>query len=114
MKVSVAAFLLQICAHPVQRRIIWTVIITVIIFTAYYVPLLTFQCNPMAFFWDHSIEGGGCIPPNVVTGSTYTHGGLNVLADWTLGTVPIFLVWSLKMNVRTKVSAALLLGLGSM
>jgi hypothetical protein len=32
----------------------------------------------------------------------------------TLGTLPIFLVWDLAMNPRTKVSVALILGLGAL
>jgi hypothetical protein len=32
----------------------------------------------------------------------------------TLGTLPIFLVWDLAMNTRTKVSVALILALGAL
>jgi hypothetical protein len=93
--------------------IIWTVIITFSIFTAYYVPLMVYQCHPISYFWTKSGDGW-CLSSDVIANSTYAHGALTAVADWTLGTVPIFLVWSLKMNVRTKVSAALLLALGSM
>lgn len=113
MKVSVGAFLLQICVHKVQRTIIWTVIIAMSIFTAYYVPLMVYQCHPVSYFWDRS-GAGWCLGPAIIQNSTYAHGGLSAVADWTLGTVPIFLVWSLQMNARTKISAALLLALGSM
>jgi hypothetical protein len=56
---------------------------------------------------------GTCISATVIVDSTYTHGVLSALADWTLGTMPIFLVWNLQMNTRTKVSVALILALGA-
>jgi hypothetical protein len=115
MKVSVGAFLMQICVNKCQRTVIWTVIGVFSVFTTYYVPLLVFQCHPISYFWTQSDGkgGGGCISPDVIADSSYAHGGLSAVADWTLGTLPVFLVWNLQMNPRTKISAALLLALGS-
>jgi hypothetical protein len=45
---------------------------------------------------------------------TYAHGAISTWSDWTLGVLPIFLVWNLKMNPRTKVSVALILSLGAL
>jgi hypothetical protein len=56
---------------------------------------------------------GHCVSPTVIVMSTYTHGVLSAIADWTLNTIPIFLVWNLQMNTRTKVSLALILTLGA-
>lgn len=50
----------------------------------------------------------------VIADSTYAHSAISALADWTLGTLPIFLVWDLAMSPRTKVSVALILALGAM
>ena len=44
----------------------------------------------------------------------YTHGAISTWSDWTLGILPAFLVWNLNMNPRTKVSVALILGLGAL
>jgi hypothetical protein len=45
--------------------------------------------------------------------STYAHGVLSAIVDWTLGTLPIFIVWNLKLNIRGKVSVAMILALGA-
>jgi len=50
----------------------------------------------------------------MISGSTYTHSALSALGDWTLGTLPIFLVWDLNMNPRTKISVAVILALGAL
>jgi len=93
--------------------VVWTVIITFGIFTAFYVPLMAFQCHPISYFWTQTGEGA-CISQVAIADSTYAHGALSAVADWTLGTLPIFLVRNLQMNPRTKVSVALILALGSM
>ena len=42
--------------------------------------------------------------------ATYTAGALNTVADWTLGTLPIFIVWNLAINRRLKAIVAGILG----
>jgi len=54
------------------------------------------------------------MPATVVADMTYGHGAVSTWSDWTLGILPIFLVWNLNMNPRTKVSVALILGLGAL
>jgi hypothetical protein len=56
---------------------------------------------------------GSCIPKHYIVGSTYAQGVLSAVVDWTLGIMPIFLVWNLQMNTRTKISVALILAFGA-
>jgi len=76
--------------------------------------LLAFQCSPVSYFWMRFLgESGKCISGKIVADLAYCHAAILTASDWTLGIIPIFLVWNLKMNSRTKISVALILALGS-
>jgi len=88
---------------------------SVIAFSIFYFFLIVFQCQPVFYFWTQYLgHTGKCVNPNVIADSTYAHSAISAVADWTLGILPIFLVWNLKMNPRTKVSVGLILALGAM
>jgi hypothetical protein len=107
-------FLLQMCVKTYQKWTIWIVIIVSTSFSVAYIPVLIFQCYPISYFWTRFIGGSGkCIPATVIADMMYTHGAISTWSDWTLGILPAFLVWNLNMNPRTKVSVALILGLGA-
>jgi hypothetical protein len=94
---------------------IWIVMGVVILFSIYYFFLVVFQCQPVTYFWTQYLGVvGKCVNPKMITGSTYAHSAISALSDWTLGILPIFLVWDLNMNLRTKISVALILGLGAL
>ncbi|KAH8596829.1 hypothetical protein B0O99DRAFT_94649 [Bisporella sp. PMI_857] len=119
LKISIGFFLLRVCVRKVQRTIIWVVVGIVTIYSCYYFIVIIFQCLPVSYFWNrfnfsNLPEKGKCISDGMVAGSTYTHSALSIIADWTLGILPIFVVWELKMNPRTKVSVAIILGLGAL
>lgn len=115
LKVYIGTFLMQICIHRSQILVIRTVIIGFCTFSIYYLFLMIFQCHPVSYFWTRYGVGasGTCLSPNIVVDSTYAHAVLSAISDWTLGTLPIFLVWNLQMNTRTKVSVAVILSLGA-
>ena len=116
IKVYIGIFLGQICFERSQIIVIWTVCVAFSTFSTYYIFLLIFQCHPISYFWIRFIPGspGSCISSKLIVDSTYTHGVLSAIVDWTLGTLPIFIVWNLKLNMRGKISVAMILALGSM
>jgi hypothetical protein len=115
LKASIGIFLLRICVKRGQKIVIWIVMITVMIFSTFYFLLVIFQCSPVDYFWtQYAGATGKCVNSNVITDSTYAHSAISASADWTLGILPIFLVWDLAMNPRTKVSVAVILALGAM
>jgi hypothetical protein len=76
---------------------------------------MAFQCSPPSYFWTKYLdEPGSCLPVLTIENMTYSHGALSIWSDWTLGILPIFLVWNLNMNPRTKVSVAVILGIGAL
>lgn len=115
-------FLMQICVRKSQINIIRGVMLVFSIFTIFFLFLMIFQCHPISYFWTQNPQPGpdyiapageSCIPRWIIADSTYAHGALSAAADWTLGILPIFLVWNLNMNPRTKISVALILALGA-
>jgi len=55
---------------------------------------------------------GSCIDAAAVPDASIAHSAVSFTADWILGLLPIFLLWNLQMNTRTKVSVAACLSLG--
>ncbi|MCJ1366845.1 hypothetical protein MMC16_005975 [Acarospora aff. strigata] len=59
------------------------------------------------------MPGGSCISPHGIAAATYAHSAVSAAADWTFGILPVFLIWDVKMNPQTKISIAIILGLGA-
>ncbi|KIN03210.1 hypothetical protein OIDMADRAFT_119103 [Oidiodendron maius Zn] len=115
IKATIGMFLLQICTNTYQKCTIWIVIIVSTAFSLAYIPVLIFQCYPISYFWTRFLGGSGkCLPTTVIADMMYTHGVISTWSDWTLGILPGFLVRNLNMSPRTKVSVALILGLGAL
>lgn len=74
------------------------------------------QCTPPSFFWEgpSRIPGahGSCINKAVVPISTIVHSVLSAISDWILALLPIAMLWSVQINLRTKISVAVLLSTG--
>jgi hypothetical protein len=114
-KISIGVFLTRICSKKYQTYVIWAVLTVVILFSTYFVILLVFQCRPVSFLWTKfEGESGKCLSADVLTGSTYAHSAISTIADLVLGTLPVLLLWNLNMNIQSKMSVALILGLGAL
>ena len=69
-----------------------------------------FECTPVAFYWDKSIESGRCINEN----QFYRWNGVaNLLIDFVIWSLTLPVIWHLNLNTRQKLSlsAIFLLGL---
>jgi len=58
-------------------------------------------CNPVAFYYDHSIPGGTC-RNQAISGSI--NGGLSLLGDISILAIPLPMIWNLKVNAQKKVA----------
>jgi hypothetical protein len=115
LKFSIGIFLLRIAVARIHRVIIWTTIGVVEIYGAFYFFLFVLQCRPSAYFWTQYTGGKGtCINPKITVDATYAYSAVSCIADWTLGIIPIFLVWNLRMQRRMKYTVAMILGVGAM
>lgn len=116
LKFTVGIFLLRICSQRWQVAVIWTVLGVVLAFNIFYFFIALLQCLPVDYFWMRasltSVPRGRCISQAMANGSTYAATAVNAFADWTLGLLPIALVWRLGLGRKTKISIAAVLALG--
>lgn len=115
LKFTVGLFLLRICSHVWQSTVIWGVLAIVLIFNIVYMFIAVAQCQPVNYFWTRvgsTPVKGTCVSKELASGSTYAATAVNAFADWTLGLLPIALVWHLELNRRAKWSIAGILALG--
>jgi len=114
LKVAIGLFLLRIAVHRRHIQIIWVTIGVSVVFGIFFFFFILFQCNPISTFWNPTTPGESCISPNGIAAATYAHSAVSAAADWTFGILPVFLLWDVKMNPQTKISIAIILGLGAM
>lgn len=113
IRLSIAVFLLRICVKPFHKNIVYGTLSMVVVFSTFYFFLVLFQCTPYSYFWgQYAGQKGSCIDPAAVPDASIAHSAVSFTADWILGLLPITLIYDLKMNLRSKVSVAVLLGLG--
>ncbi len=74
---------------------------------------LLVQCKPIAWYWDKTIlPQGGCFAGTVISANTITVNFVAAATDVFTAGLPIVLLWNLKMNLKTKISVCVMLGLG--
>ncbi|KAH8680699.1 hypothetical protein BX600DRAFT_519857, partial [Xylariales sp. PMI_506] len=73
-----------------------------------------FQCSPVSYYWlrvTHEISGK-CADATIAETVTYMATAIHAWSDWTLGLLPVFLVWKLQIKQRAKLSINGILALG--
>ncbi|KIH86987.1 hypothetical protein SPBR_08897 [Sporothrix brasiliensis 5110] len=115
VRTSVAVFLLQIAVQRVHRR---TIIAVIVAFWVVTIPLFfvaIFQCRPISYFWMQpfpSVPRGTCVDGRVIYIVSVVHSVTSACCDWTLGILPVFMLWKVRLNVKTKLSLFMLLSMG--
>lgn len=75
--------------------------------------VLLLQCRPIKYFWDKS-QPGHCVDWSIIIGMSWLWSAFAGLCDFTVGILPIFLVWNLQMDRRTKSMVVAILGIACM
>ncbi|PQE03090.1 hypothetical protein CJF31_00002940 [Rutstroemia sp. NJR-2017a BVV2] len=122
LKASIAIFLLRLCVLKIHKIIIWTVFIVTEVYSLFFFILFVLQCRPTSYFWDRyklhagtgSSSKGTCIEGPLVSNCFIGYSGISCVTDWTFSILPIFLIWNLQMNQRTKTSVILVLAAGAL
>ncbi|KAH9214248.1 hypothetical protein DL95DRAFT_389702 [Leptodontidium sp. 2 PMI_412] len=113
IRLSIGFFLLRICN---LRGHIWAIRITMgsmILASIMYFGFMVFQCKPIPYFWLRFTDGqGSCFPVKLVTDLTIVFSVFSAASDLVFGILPIFVIWNLNMNRKTKVIVGGLLTLG--
>ena len=72
--------------------------------------ILTFQCTPVAFVWDRSLQGK-CLP---ITAVSYVGGGLAIFEDMFILALPIPCLYKLQMSRRKRITLCVMFSIGSL
>lgn len=115
IKASIAIMLLRLTVIRTHRIIIWTVLAITELYSGFFFFLFVFQCRPSSYFWTQYTGGSGsCIDPVITVNAVYAYSALVCVGDWTYAVLPVFLIWKLQMNKRSKTVVALILAMGAM
>ncbi|KAL1902787.1 hypothetical protein Sste5346_000697 [Sporothrix stenoceras] len=115
VRTSVAVFLLQIAVQRVHRRIIIGVMVAFWVVTAPLFFVALFQCQPVSYFWMQpfpDVPRGKCMDGSVMYIVSVIHSVISACCDWTLGIIPVFMLWKVQLSVRTKITLSILLSMG--
>lgn len=115
IKASIGIFLLRLCINKTHKLIIWSVLIVTEVYGLYFFFLFVNQCQPISYFWNRYYQDGRpgrCLEGNLVTNSFIGYSAISCWTDWTFSILPMFLVWNLQMNSRTKLSVVIVLAAG--
>jgi hypothetical protein len=112
LKLSIGIFLLRIAVDNTHRIILWVSLITIEVYSVFFLLLFTFQCWPISFFWERLRGGQGkCMSSSVIVNSFYGYSALSCVTDWIFSIVPIFIVRKLQMSRRKKITVGAILAL---
>lgn len=109
LKLSLGIFYLRVA---IQRWHIWCIkilMIGTVLFGLAFLFLAMFQCIPVSEFWNKFPASDRCLASRPALGLSYAFASLNAFADWGFGTLPFFIIWDLRMNIRTKMLVAVIL-----
>jgi hypothetical protein len=110
IKCSLATFLLRIAIEKAYRLTIYVSMAIVVIYSLVIFFYNLFLCYPVEFSWNRTIEGGTCAPGALVTG--YALSALAIVSDLFFALLPAPLIWTIKMNISTKISVFGVLSFG--
>ncbi|PMD41136.1 hypothetical protein L207DRAFT_403932, partial [Hyaloscypha variabilis F] len=119
VKLSIAFFLLRPAQRTRYRRFLYGVIAFLIIFTFVSASAILFECRPVAAAWDFSLrpppDGTGtvkCMNMNTFIKFGVFNSSINAFTDVLFAVLPVPMIWTLKINTRTKISLIGILSLG--
>ncbi|KAK2764603.1 hypothetical protein FQN54_009298 [Arachnomyces sp. PD_36] len=109
-KVSICIFLTRIAIKRIHVWILRVVAVAALVMGVVLCFILLLQCNPVSFFWDRTGDGT-CISMDHTTGAFYGYSVISAICDFTIGILPIFLIWNMQANKKTKLAIAGILGM---
>ncbi|KAH7026740.1 uncharacterized protein B0I36DRAFT_424370 [Microdochium trichocladiopsis] len=110
-KISIGCFLIRLITKRLQKWIVYGAMGVSALAGITFFVVTIFQCSPVSYFWFER-QVGTCIPPDVIIGLAILYSVFSCISDLTFAILPGFLVWSLKMKLRTKLALVPLLAMG--
>ncbi|RMJ25340.1 integral membrane protein [Aspergillus sp. HF37] len=111
-KISIIISLLRITILRVHVIILYCAMALAIVIGLLFFFFTVFQCSPVDYFWNRRTETGSCIDVDILINIAYVYSAGAALTDFTIGLLPVFLIWNLKMNRRSKLAVVGILSIG--
>ncbi|PLB48610.1 hypothetical protein P170DRAFT_382888 [Aspergillus steynii IBT 23096] len=111
-RLSIALSLLRLTVERIHSLMLYIITALSIMAGLIFFFFTVFQCQPVHYFWNRIDTPGRCLNMDLLLGIVYMYSAVAAICDFTIGLLPAFMVWKLKMNQRTKVAVAGLLGIG--
>lgn len=110
-KVSFLCLYLRIFIQPNFRRTCYGSIIFVIAWSLAYLLVTVFQCQPIASFWDKTIQTPKCVDSK---SQWLSYAVINILSDVAILALPIYPISKLRLARAKKIALAVIFGLGAL
>lgn len=116
VKLSIALMLLRYAIEPYQKRLIYIIAGTFLVYSVVYLFVFTFQCLPISYFWGRFLgaTNGRCMDKTTFLVAGYIYPAVTIVYDWTMAILPWFIVRKMQLDLRTRIMVAAVLALGSM
>ncbi|UKZ74686.1 hypothetical protein TrVFT333_002356 [Trichoderma virens FT-333] len=101
-KLSVGYFLLRLMIRPVEKLIVYGVMLVTVLTGILFFFVTMLQCMPLSYFWNKN-QSGHCINIEVIIVITYVYSSFSVICDFTFALLPIYIIWGLNMKKVNKV-----------
>ncbi|KNG81815.1 integral membrane protein [Aspergillus nomiae NRRL 13137] len=113
VKISIIVFLQRILGTVPAFRIVSNCLIVFIALWAIVALLVNiFQCNPVQFYYDKTLQGGHCMHGQ--TKFFQAMGSIALVEDVTILLLPVPIVWRLKITLRQKIAVTIVFSLGGL
>lgn len=113
-KISIILTLLRITVNRIHVAILYAAMALATVVGLLFFFFTIFQCTPVNAFWNRLSGTGKCIDTNILIDIAYVYSVGAAITDFTIGLLPAFMIWNLRMTTRDKVAVAGILGLGCM
>ena len=112
VKLSISIFLLRITINRAHLLILYGIITITMVIGIILLFIVLFQCRPVSHFWDPSSPDGECLGTTFVIGIVYLYHVTSAICDFTIGVLPVTVVWNTSFDRKTKVAIVCIMGMG--
>jgi hypothetical protein len=108
-KVAILFLYLRLIPQKGYRAVIWATMVFVVSTFVATVLAGLFQCSPISFAWDKTIQGGTCFN---VTALFYANAGVNIFQDLLIYLLPMRMLWKIQLPMKQKMALIIVFAIG--
>ncbi|KAJ5819855.1 hypothetical protein N7474_005446 [Penicillium riverlandense] len=110
-RLSIAVTLLRLAVERIHSWILYGVMGLSTAVGMVFLFFSIFQCEAVSCFWTRLPTGCQCVNEGILLGIVYMYSGVATLCDFTLGSLPVHMIWRVQMDRQTKLAVSGLLSI---